>query len=134
MTAISSTAAKIAAQPDTITRSYIAYEAITAGQAVYQTTAGTVGVADANGSGTQQFFGIALNAASAGEAVQVAHKGIVSGFAPAGNAGTLLYLSDTVGGLDTGVGTMTVAVGKVIVLSDGTKTIYFDTQWLADWS
>ena len=134
MTAISLTAAKIAAQNDTITRPHKAAEAITAGQAVYALDAGTVGVADANASGKQQFFGIAINAASTGEAVQVAHKGVVEGFAPAGNAGTLLYLSDTAGGLDTGVGTMTVAVGKVIVLSDGTKTIYFDTQWLAAWS
>ena len=134
MTAIAVTAAKVAAQIDTVTRSYIAAEAITAGQAVYTLAAGTVGVADANGSGTQQFFGIAINAATTGEAVLVAHKGIVDGFAPAGNAGSLVYLSDTVGGLDTAAGSMTVAVGKVIVRSDATKTIYFDTQWLADWS
>lgn len=134
MTAISVTAAKVAAQPDTVTRSYISAEALTAGNALYFLDAGTVGIADANASGKQQFCGIALESVGAGEAVTVAHKGVVSGFAPAGNAGSLLYLSDTVGGLDTGVGTMTVAVGKVIVLSDGTKTIYFDTQWLAAWA
>ena len=134
MTAISVTAAKVASQDESITRPYIAYEAITAGKAVYAVAAGTVGVADANGSGTQQFFGIALNAATAGEAVRVCHKGVVDGFAPGGNAGSLVYLSDTVGGLDTGAGSMTVACGKVICRDDGTKTIYFDTQWLADWS
>jgi hypothetical protein len=134
MSAISVTAAKVAAQIDTVTRSYIAAEALTAGNAVYQTTAGTVGIADANGSGTQQFFGIALETVGAGSAVTVAHKGIVDGFAPAGNCGSLLYLSDTVGGLDTSAGSMTVAVGKVVLRSDSTKTIFFDTQWLADWS
>ena len=134
MTAISVTVAKVAAQLDTVTRSYISAEAITAGNAVYQLTAGTVGVADANASGKQQFFGIALQTVGSGEAVSVAHKGVVDGFAPAGNCGTLLYLSDTVGGLDTSVGTMTVAVGKVIARSDATKTIYFDTQWLANWA
>jgi hypothetical protein len=134
MSAISVTAAKVAAQINTVTRSYIAAEALTAGNAVYQTTDGTVGIADANASGKQQFFGIALETVGSGSAVTVAHKGIVDGFAPAGNCGTLLYLSDTVGGLDTSAGSMTVAVGKVVLRSDSTKTIFFDTQWLADWS
>lgn len=134
MTAISVTAAKVAAQLDTVTRSYISAEAITAGNAVYQLAAGTVGIADANGSGTQQFFGIALQTVGSGEAVSVAHKGVVDGFAPAGNCGTLVYLSDTVGGLDTSNGTMNVKVGKVIARSDATKTIYFDVQWLAAWT
>jgi hypothetical protein len=135
MSAITLTAAKIAAQLDTKTRSYIAAEALTAGQAVYMATAGTVGVADANTGGKEQFAGIALYAAAAAEAVTIAYHGIVDGFAPAGNCGSLLYLSDTAGGLDTAAsGSMTVAVGKVILRSDGTKTIYFDVQWLADWA
>ena len=135
MTAISLTAAKIAAQIDTKTRSYIAAEALTAGLAVYMTTAGTVGIADANDGGKEQFAGIALTAAAAGEAVPIAYHGIVDGFAPAGDAGTLLYVKDTAGGLDTTVSsTMTVPVGKVVLRSDGTKTIYFDVQWLANWA
>ena len=38
-------------------------EAVTKGQALYQTTSGTYGLADANAAGKQQFRGIALEAA-----------------------------------------------------------------------
>ena len=39
----------------------------TAGQAVYVLTTGKCGVADANAAGKQQFRGIALNGAAAGQ-------------------------------------------------------------------
>ena len=114
----------------------IAVEAITKGQAVYQTTAGKAGVADANASGKQQFRGIALNAAAAGSAVSVLKKGHVSGFTLSGNYDSLAYLSDTAGALADAAGTMTVNCGRVMALTDKdlTKVLYVDADWLRAWS
>jgi len=116
---------------------FIATEAITKGQAVYQLTTGKVGVADANGSGKQQFRGIALSSVGAGQAVSVLVRGHIAGFTVSGlNADVLVYLSDTVGALGTAGGTMTVPVGRVVSLPDNdlTKVVYIDVNWLADWS
>ena len=115
----------------------IAVEAITAGQAVYQTTAGKAGVADANASGKQQFRGIALHAAGVGQAVSVLVRGHVYGFTVSGmNGDALAYLSDTAGALADGVGTMTVNAGRVTCLPDGnlTKVLYICADWLRTWS
>jgi hypothetical protein len=115
----------------------IAVETITAGQAVYQTTAGKAGVADANASGKQQFRGIALNGAGAGYAVSVLVRGHVAGFTVSGlNGDVLVYLSDTAGALADGVGTMTVNCGRVTALTDGslTKVLYICADWLRTWS
>lgn len=134
MTAIAVTAAKVAENTGTLTRSYKAAEAITAGQAVYKLAAGTVGVADANASGKQQFRGIAITAAATGEACLVAYFGPVDGFTFTQNVDSLIYLSDTAGGLDDGVGTMTVPVGRVDMRDDGTKFLFVDVNWLAQWA
>ena len=115
----------------------IAVEAITAGQAVYQDTNGKAGVADANASGKQQFRGIALNAAGAGQAVSVLIRGHVAGFTVSGmNGDALAYLSDTVGRIADANGTMTVNVGRVTCLTDGnlTKVLYICADWLRTWS
>lgn len=134
MTAIVVTAAKVAANLSTSTRSYKAAETITAGQAVYKLAAGTVGVADANASGKQQYRGIALGNATIGEACLVAFFGPVEGFTLAGNVDTLVYLSDTAGELADSAGTMTVPVGRVEMRDDGTKFLFTDVNWLAAWS
>lgn len=119
-------------------RSYIAAESITAGQALYILAAGTVGVADANTAGKQQFRGIALNSAGAGQAVDVLHAGEVAGFSVSSlNSDALLYLSDTAGSLnDAASATMTVRVGRIVPLSDKSKTevVRIFTQWEADWA
>ncbi len=118
-------------------RSYIAAATITKGQAVYITTAGKVGVADANDAGKQQFRGIALNGGGAGQAIDVVHEGEVYGFDLSGvNPDVLVYLSDTAGALADGVGTMTVAAGRVECLADKdlTKVLRVFTQWEANWS
>jgi len=115
----------------------IAASTITQGQALYQTTAGKAAPADANASGLQQFRGIALNAAGAGQAVSVLVRGHVAGFTVSGmNGDALVYLSDTVGVLADGVGTMTVNCGRVTCLPDGslTKVIYICADWLRTWS
>lgn len=120
-----------------LVRSYLAAETITKGQAVYITTTGTVGVADANAAGKQQFRGIALNGGGAGQAIDVLHDGEVYGFTVSGlNAGVLAYLSDTAGALADGAGTMTVAAARVVCLADKdlTKVLRVFVQWEADWA
>jgi hypothetical protein len=134
MTAIAVTTAKVAGNITTKTRSYKAAEAITAGQAVYKLAAGTVGIADANASGKQQFRGIALETRGAGEAVLVAEEGPVEGFTFTQDVDVLIYLSDTAGGLDDGVGTMTVPVGRVNMRDDGTKFLWVSINRLAAWA
>lgn len=117
-------------------RSYIAAEALTAGQALYMLAAGTVGIADANAAGKQQFRGIALESVGAGDAVSVLHSGEVEGFTLAGNANTFAYLSDTAGALADAAGTMTVVAGRIVCRTDdaATKVLRVDTQWLANWA
>lgn len=107
--------------------SRIAAAAITKGQAVYQLAAGTVGVADATtADGKMQFFGIALNAAGAGQAVDVLVRGHVYGFTVGStDVGTVLHLSETAGAFadaaPAGTGTA-VHCGLVTALSDADKT------------
>lgn len=117
-------------------RDYIATATTTKGQAMYILTAGTVGIADADDAGKQQFRGIALNGGGAGQVISVLHDGEVAGFTVTGDANTLLYLSDTAGALADAAGTMTVAAGRIICDSDhdATKVVRIFTQWEADWS
>jgi len=143
MADIALTAAQIAAvypQKADI-KPYIAVETITAGQAVYFTSAGKVGIADANAAGKQQFRGIALNGGAAGQEIDVLHEGEVSGFTVSSlNADALLYLSDNAGSLADAAGTMSVIVGRVKALSntlsDGThtKVVRISTRWDGNWS
>lgn len=142
MAAVTYTAAQIApvdpAKCDI--RTYIANEAITKGQPVYfvAASAGRVALADANAAGLQQFRGVALNAASAGQAVDVLHEGACYGFNLAGiNADGFVYLADAVGTYDDAAGAMTVPVGRVVGLTNGptyTKVLQIFTQWEAQWA
>lgn len=142
MTAIAVTAAQIglvkSGKGKADIQSYIATETITKGQAVYILTTGKVGVADANAGGKFQFRGIALNGASAGEAVDVLHDGLLYGFGVSGlSADAKVYLSDTAGGLDTAAGSATVVAGRVVSLTDSptlTKVLRIFTRWSEDWS
>jgi hypothetical protein len=116
---------------------FIATEAITAGQPVYQLTTGKVGVADANAAGKQQFRGIALKSVGAGQAVSVLKKGMITGFGIGSlNRDVAVYLSDTAGSLADGAGTMTVICGRVVSLSDAalSRVLYVDADWLRAWS
>jgi len=134
MTAITVTTAKVAGNTGTLTRSYKAAEAITAGQAVYKLAAGTIGIADANASGKQQFKGIALESAGSGEACLVAYFGPVDGFTFTQDVDTFIYLSDTAGELADTNGTMNVKAGRVDMREDGTKFLFVDVSWLVAWS
>ena len=113
----------------------IATESVTAGQALYMTSAGKYGVADANASGKQQVRGIALNAAGAGQAVSVLRRGHVAGFT-LGTYDSLVYLSDTAGALADAAGTMSVKVGRVDAISDTalTKVLFVDVNLLTVWA
>jgi len=119
-------------------KSYIAYEALTRGDAVYIKTDGTVAKADANGSGTLQFRGIALESVGAGAAVDVLHEGLIAGFTVSGmNADAIAYLSNTAGKLATAAGSTSVACGRVLCMTDqptATKVLRIFTQWEADWA
>lgn len=116
---------------------FIAAEAITRGQALFLDSNGKVELADANAAGEQQFRGIALNPAGAGQAVSVLKRGHVYGYTVSAMAyNDPVYLSDSVGSLSTAVGTMTVNCGRVVPLPDAslTKVIYIDADWLRAWS
>lgn len=134
MTAIAVTTAKVAGNIFTQTRSYKAAVAITAGEAVYKLADGTVGLADANDAGKQQFRGIALETRGAGEAILVAIFGPVEGFTFTQDVDSLIYLSDAVGALADAAGTLTVPVGRVEMRDDGTKFLWIDVNWLAQWT
>lgn len=115
----------------------IAVEAITAGQPVYQTSAGKAGIADANAGGKQQFRGIALKNTAAGKACPVLVRGFLSGYVLSGVAyDGPVYLSDTAGSLDDGVGTLTVNCGRVIGMTDPdiTKILFVNADWLRTWA
>ncbi len=110
----------------------IAAVAITAGQAVYQNSAGKAALADANaGSGADQFRGIALRGAGAGQAVSVLVRGHVYGYTLSGAYDSSVYLSDTAGALATTPSTTSpVRVGRVVSMSDSnlTKVLYVDAR------
>lgn len=117
--------------------SKIAAEAITKGQAVYYTTAGKAGVADANAAGKLQFRGIALNGVAAGQAVDVCQDGELEGFSVSSeDADAILYLSNTAGALADAAGATTVACARVVARSDKdlTQVIRVFVQWEADWA
>lgn len=139
MTAIAVTAAQVGRvrpEDDEVIDMVVA-EAVTAGQAIYQTTAAKAGVADANASGKQQFRGIALMTRAAGDPrpIPVLKRGMVWGFGVSAlNGDAPLYLSDTAGALDDGAGTMTVICGRVTALTNGVKVAYIDADWTRIWS
>lgn len=115
----------------------IATEAITAGQPVYQTSAGKAGIADANAAGKQQVRGIALYDTVAGKPCAILRRGYIAGYALSGVAyDGIVYLSDTAGSLDDAAGTMTVNIGRVESLNDPdlTKVLFVDCDHLRAWS
>lgn len=118
--------------------SFQAEAALTEGVALYFVAAnGTVGIADANDSGKEQFRGISLQAVAAGETVEVLKRGRVYGYTVSGlTFDDPIYLSDTAGSLSTAVGTMTVNCARVVVLNDKdlTKVLYIDANWNRIWA
>jgi len=109
----------------------LAAETITAGQAVYMSSAGTYGIADANVVGKQQARGLALEGAAAGQAFSFIKRGPVAGFTIPQAYDARLFLSDTAGALADAAGTLSVPCGRVMALSDSAKTkvVYADFVW-----
>lgn len=102
---------------------------VTKGQALYLTSAGTFGVADANDSGKEQVRGIALAAGAAGETIPMLKRGPLAGFTLTSQAyDAPIYLSDTAGVLGDAAGTMTVVVGRVMPLND--RPTYTKVLWV----
>lgn len=110
---------------------FVAAEAITAGAPVYITSAGKVANADANGSGTDTFRGIALETVGAGQAVDILKKGHIYGYTLAGAYDSLAYVSNTVGALADAAGGTSLPVGRVVPMSDAdkTKVLYVQASW-----
>lgn len=116
---------------------FIAAATITAGQALYQDSAGKVNLADANGSGTLQFRGIALTGGGAGQAISVLKKGHVYGFTVSSVAyDAALFLSNTAGALGDSAGATSINCGRVVSVPDGslTKVVYIDADYLRTWA
>lgn len=142
MAAIVVTAARVSPvypnSTSTLIRDCTALEAITQGQSVYlDPTTGKVGLCDANASGKEQFYGIALKAAAAaGETLKVLIRGEVYGFTLAGNYASLVYQGDTAGELaDAASATKTVQVGKVVPINDSSKSkvLFVTGDLLRNW-
>lgn len=142
MADITVTAAKVAAIDPHYAEIYnfIAGATITAGQVVYMTTTGTLGVADATTAGAlYQARGIALNGGAAGQAISVLKEGRCAGFTVSGmDASAPVYLSETAGALadsaPAGTGT-SVVCGIVVPMSDKdlTDVVYASFRWQNNW-
>jgi hypothetical protein len=115
----------------------VAAETVANGQAGYLASTGKYGIADANAAGKQQFRGIFVEAAGAGQGTSLIQRGRVGGYDLSGLAyNALVYLSDTAGALADAAGTMSVVVGRVVPMSDAdfTKVLAVEVNWLANWS
>lgn len=115
----------------------IAAETITKGQAVYQTSAGKAGLADADAAGKLQFRGIAMNGAAAGRPVSVCKKGHLYGFTISGLAyDAPVFLSNTAGALADAAGGTSINCGRVMPLTDKdlTKVLYIEADYLRTWA
>lgn len=122
---------------DAETFDFIAAATITAGQALYFDSAGKANLADANGSGTLQFRGIALNGGGAGQAISGLKKGHCYGFTVSSVAyDAALFLSNTAGALADAAGATSINCGRVVALPDSslTKVVYIEADWLRTWS
>lgn len=110
---------------------WIAAAAITAGEAVYQDSSGEADLADASVAGTAQFRGIALQDAGIGQAVNVLKKGHIEGFTISQAYDAQIFVSNTAGALADAAGVVSVAVGRVVALSDKdrTKVLFIDYPW-----
>lgn len=109
----------------------IAAAALEAGQPVYIDSNGKYALADANGSGTDKFRGLALESVAAGQPVAVLVRGFVYGFTLAGAYDSLAYVSNSVGELADSAGSTSLAVGHVVPIhnaKDATKVLYV-TGW-----
>lgn len=112
----------------------IAAEALTKGLALYQTTSGTYGKAQADTIAKRQFRGVSLEAVNAGEGLSILKRGILAGYTLATYEDEI-YLSDTAGAFSTTPGTLLVKCGRVMAMSDPalTECAYIHADWIREW-
>lgn len=111
----------------------IAGEALEYGDPVFiKTGTGTAFKGDGAAAGTAAFAGYCLTKAGVGQAIDIMKRGHLYGFAISGLAyGARTYVGNT--GVTADVaGTVSVASGTVVPLSDSAKTkvLYVDADWL----
>jgi len=100
----------------------LAAAAITAGQVLYRLAAGTLGLADANGtSPANTVIGIALNGAAVGQPVLYVATDSAFTFGGTSTAGKTFYLSATAGGIVDDIADVTAGC-TVISLGGTTST------------
>lgn len=117
--------------------SVICAETITKGQSLFKDSNGKVQLADANASGEQQARYLALEGGGAGQAISALVRGHVYGFTITQAYDAPIYQSDTVGVLGDSVGTMTVPVGIIDSITDGstlTKVLFWNPRRREDYS
>ncbi len=116
----------------------IAGEAIDAGEVLYiNATTGLLAIADANDAGLQQARGIALQSAGANQALNFLKRGHVAGYDLSSQSpDDQIFLSDTVGLMADAAGTMTVPVGRVVIMTDkaATKVLFVEFDWVSQWA
>lgn len=122
MTAIALTAAQVAPVNETEYEAWtlIAAATITRGQAVAIDSNGKAVLADASTGAQNNVRGIALAGAASGEPVTIMVHGSLAGFTLTSQAyDAAIYLSNTAGGLDDGAGDVSLVVGRVKPMHDG---------------
>jgi len=109
-------------------------EDATKGQALYQTTSGTYGLADCDAAGKQQFRGVALETAKAGEAISMLKRGVLAGYTLPTYEDNI-YLSSTAGAFSDAPIAMIILCGRVIALNDPdlTELLYIEADWVREW-
>lgn len=111
----------------------IAPSGLLAGHALRQVILdGSYDFTTALASGTAGFRGIALETQVASGTISLLRRGVLFGYnLDAMNYDAPVYLSDTVGMLDTVPGTITVIVGRVISVNDPprTRALYIDAEY-----
>jgi hypothetical protein len=129
MADLSITASRVAlVQSPRPPRSFPAGGTITAGDAVYQDTAGKVQRADADADATEVAIGIALRSVVSGETTSIAGPDALVdlGDALGGLAYSApVYLSGTAGGLADAAGSASVVMGRV-------ESVFSQTSGTAD--
>lgn len=113
----------------------VAGSAVTPGQgARLDTTTGKAILADGTGTANSKFRGVALGSAGANQGVSLLKRGHVRGYDLSGMSyGDPIYVSNTVGSLDTAAGTVSRVAGMVVALSNGgtpEKVAYIDADWM----
>ena len=107
-------------------------ETVTAGQALYWHTDGTVLIADADDNDKDEAQFVALQGGVAGGIISALRRGPVYGFdLSAGHTGAVVSLFTTAGTFELS-SAQDEYVGRVWALPDTTKVIYFDFLVQAD--